>query len=48
MQVAFSTMVVGLIIAVVGIVTLQVKQRWFSLEMNNLDYVDKVLHHEER
>ena len=48
MQVAFSTMVVGLIIAVVGILTLQVKQRWFSLEMNNLDYVDKVLHHEER
>ena len=48
MQVAFSTMVAGLIIAVVGIVTLQVKQRWFSLEMNNLDYVDKVLHHEER
>jgi biopolymer transport protein ExbB/TolQ len=48
MQVAFSTTVVGLIIAVVGIVTLQVKQRWFSLEMNNLDYVDKVLHHEER
>ena len=48
MQVAFSTTVVGLIIAVIGIVTLQVKQRWFSLEMNNLDYVDKVLHHEER
>lgn len=48
MQVAFSTTVVGLIIAVVGILTLQVKQRWFSLEMNNLDYVDKVLHHEER
>lgn len=48
MQVAFSTTVVGLIIAVVGIVTLQVKQRWFSLAMNNLDYVDKVLHHEER
>jgi len=48
MQVAFSTTVVGLIIAVVGIVALQVKQRWFSLEMNNLDYVDKVLHHEER
>lgn len=48
MQVAFSTTVVGLIIAVVGIVTLQVKQRWFSLEMNNLYYVDKVLHHEER
>lgn len=48
MQVAFSTTVVGLIIAVVGILTLQVKQRWFTLEMNNLDYVDKVLHHEER
>lgn len=48
MQVAFSTTVAGLIIAVVGIVTLQVKQRWFSLEMNNLDYVDKVLHHDER
>lgn len=48
MQVAFSTTVVGLIIAVVGIITLQMKQRWFSLEMNNLDYVDKLLRHENR
>ena len=46
MQVAFSTTVVGLVIAVIGIVTLQVKQRWFALEMNNLEYVDKMLRHE--
>ncbi len=48
MQVAFSTTVVGLVIAVVGIVTLQVKQRWFALEMNNLEYVDKMLRHENK
>ena len=48
MQVAFSTTVVGLVIAVIGIVTLQVKQRWFALEMNNLEYVDKMLRHENK
>ena len=48
MQVAFSTTVVGLVIAVIGIVTLQVKQRWFALEMNNLEYVDKMLRHEHK
>lgn len=48
MQVAFSTTVVGLVIAVIGIVTLQVKQRWFALEMINLEYVDKMLRHENK
>ncbi len=47
MQVAFSTTVVGLVIAVIGIVTLQVKQRWFALEMNNLEYVDQILRYEK-
>ena len=30
MQVAFATTVVGLVIAAVGIITLQVKQRWYA------------------
>ena len=36
MQVAFATTVVGMVIAAVGIITLQVKQRWYAREMNDL------------
>ena len=43
MQVAFATTVVGLVIAAIGIVTLQVKQRWYAREMNDLEYLYKVL-----
>ncbi|WP_300698691.1 MotA/TolQ/ExbB proton channel family protein [Bacteroides sp.] len=46
MQVAFATTVVGLVIAAVGVVTLQVKQRWYAREMNDLDYLDKTLRNE--
>ena len=36
MQVAFATTVVGLVIAAVGVITLQVKQRWYAREMKRL------------
>ena len=43
MQVAFATTVVGLVIAAVGVITLQVKQRWYAREMNDLEYLYKVI-----
>lgn len=43
MQVVFATTVVGLVISAVGIVTLLFKQRWFAKDVNNLDYVSRVL-----
>jgi biopolymer transport protein ExbB/TolQ len=43
MQVVFATTVVGLVISSVGIITLQFKQRWYAKEVNNLDYVSRVL-----
>jgi biopolymer transport protein ExbB/TolQ len=42
MQVVFATTVVGLVISMVGLVTLQFKQRWYAKEVNNLDYVARV------
>lgn len=43
MQVVFATTVVGLVVSAVGLVTLQVKQRWYAKEVNNLDYVARVV-----
>ena len=43
MQVVFATTVVGLVISAVGIITLQFKQRWYSKDVNNLDYISRVL-----
>ncbi|WP_303822300.1 MotA/TolQ/ExbB proton channel family protein [Apibacter mensalis] len=43
MQVVFATTVVGLVVSAIGLVTLQVKQRWYAKEVNNLDYVAKVV-----
>lgn len=39
MQVAFATTVVGLVIAAVGFITLQVKQRWYAGDMNIIEYI---------
>ena len=39
MQVAFSTTVVGIIIGLVGFITLQVKQRWIADDLNLLEYI---------
>ena len=43
MQVAFATTVVGMVIAAVGVITLQVKQRWYAREVNDLEYLDRTL-----
>ena len=43
MQVAFATTVVGMVIAAIGVTTLQVRQRWYARELNNLEYVRQLL-----
>ena len=43
MQVVFATTVVGLVISSVGIITLQFKQRWYAKDVNNLDYISRIL-----
>lgn len=43
MQVVFATTVVGLVISAIGLFTLQVKQRWYAKDVNNLDFVAKLL-----
>ncbi len=43
MQVAFATTVVGMVIAAIGVATLQVRQRWYARELNNLEYVRQLL-----
>ncbi|MCM1107726.1 MAG: MotA/TolQ/ExbB proton channel family protein [Clostridium sp.] len=47
MQVVFATTVVGLVISSVGLITLQLKQRWFARELNSLDYVARVINREK-
>lgn len=48
MQVAFATTVVGMVIAAIGVITLQVKQRWYAREMNDLEYLDKMMKESDR
>lgn len=43
MQVVFATTVVGLVVSAIGLVTLQFKQRWYTKDVNNLDYVSRLL-----
>ena len=43
MQVVFATTVVGLVVSAIGLVTLQTKQRWYAEDVNNLDYVSRIL-----
>ncbi len=43
MQVAFATTVVGLFASAIGFITLQVKQRWYLQDMNNLEYLGDLL-----
>ncbi len=47
MQVVFATTVVGLVVSAIGLVTLQFKQRWYANDVNNLDYVSRVLTQKE-
>ena len=42
MQVVFATTVVGLVVSLVGLVTLQFKQRWDAKEVNQLDYITRI------
>ena len=46
MQVAFATTVVGLLVAAIGVATLQVRQRWYTREANDLEYLVETLSHE--
>ena len=41
MQVVFATTVVGLVVSLVGLITLQFKQRWYAKEVNQLDYITR-------
>ncbi|MCK9448218.1 MAG: MotA/TolQ/ExbB proton channel family protein [Bacteroidales bacterium] len=43
MQVVFATTVVGLVISIVGLITQQVKQRWYAKDVNHLEYVSRIL-----
>lgn len=47
MQIVFATTVIGLVISAIGLVTLQIKQRWYTAELNRLDYVARVLQQKE-
>lgn len=44
MQVAFATTVVGMVIAAIGVITLQIRQRWYAREMNDLEFISKTLY----
>lgn len=43
MQVVFATTVVGLVVSAIGLVTLQFKQRWYTKEANNLEFISRVI-----
>lgn len=43
MQVVFASTVVGLLISAVGLATGQLKQRWYAKDLNNLDYVTRIM-----
>lgn len=43
MQVVFATTVVGLVVSAAGLITLQFKQRWYAKDVNNLDYVSRII-----
>lgn len=43
MQVAFATTVIGLFSSAIGFITLQVKQRWYLQDLNNLEYLSDIM-----
>lgn len=43
MQVAFATTVVGLFASGIGVLTLQIKQRWYVRDMANLEFLTELL-----
>lgn len=42
MQIVFATTVIGLVISMIGLVTQQIKQRWYAQESNNLYYISQI------
>ena len=42
MQVVFSATVVGLVISAVGLFTQQLKTRWYTKDVNNLEFVSRI------
>ncbi|WP_329905001.1 MotA/TolQ/ExbB proton channel family protein [Porphyromonas pogonae] len=48
MQIVFATTVVGLVISLIGLVTLQYKQRWYAKDLNNLEYITAQLIQKEQ
>ena len=43
MQVAFATTVVGLFSGIIGVVTLQIKKRWYIQNMSQLEFIAELL-----
>ena len=43
MQIVFATTVIGLVVSMAGLITLQFKQRWYSQESNHLFYISQIL-----
>lgn len=43
MQIVFATTVIGLLVSGIGLFTLQVKQRWYAYDLNNLDYISRTI-----
>ena len=43
MQIVFATTVIGLVVSMAGLITLQFKQRWASQESNHLFYISQIL-----
>jgi len=43
MQVVFATTVIGLVVSAIGLISLQFKQGWYAKDVNNLDYVARLL-----
>ena len=43
MQIVFATTVIGLVVSMAGLITLQFKQRWYSQESNHLFFISQIL-----
>ena len=43
MQIVFATTVIGLVVSMAGLITLQFKQRWYLQESNHLFYISQIL-----
>ncbi len=48
MQVAFSTTVIGLLTGAVGFVVQQIKRRWYTADMQNLEFISELMLQQEK